>query len=589
MNIIIFIVFSCLLECAVSESSPCDLGYYSCSNGNCVHEFTVCDGINDCLDNSEETTLCPNGTLQYFQDNFLIVADVEIPGLFQVDISTGNVRHLRAGGVHRPIAVAFDSANMEVYYSDEISVAINKYSLRTHVTTNIYIDRTGLSVFEGLALDIYRGYIYVSDARFSQGSSKAVGNGSIVELDMYGNIRRTLVHSIGMLPRSLALDTQNRILYWSDWGISGIYKISLVDPNAVRIPIITQDVSWPNAMAVDFTRQEIYWGDAALHRIEVANIDGSNRRVLAQQPEAHYFDMTITSGYVYFTDWISTNIKKLDRTTLQVQNYPNNKFIILNGITHYQSASSPGVAPSTTTTTQSTTVKTSTAKTTKATTMLMSSSTTTTTSTIKTTSITKTTSTATSSLLKSFSPTSSSSSTTSTMSRSSVAKSTVDTRLRSPPPNDFYPGDSSQRSPGTSTSNPTPQDGTTAKSDDADFPVQTVVIVVVVVGAVVLISAMLTCCVLCRRRRRDLPSKSVETVNNNNDYEVPVIESPTYESKDYTTLSKPGFENPALSNGSRDYESLQRSSLPPPYNEAVLSSVTVTPTIPNTMSSVQLH
>ena len=36
----------------------CSIGYYRCSNKRCVPNNKVCNGINDCLDNSDEMKEC---------------------------------------------------------------------------------------------------------------------------------------------------------------------------------------------------------------------------------------------------------------------------------------------------------------------------------------------------------------------------------------------------------------------------------------------------------------------------------------------------------------------------------------------------
>jgi len=49
----------------------------------------------------------------------------------------------------------------------------------------------------------------------------------------------------------------------------------------------------------------MYWGDASLHNIEKANLDGTRRTVLLTetQPRAHYSAFALHAGNIYFTDW----------------------------------------------------------------------------------------------------------------------------------------------------------------------------------------------------------------------------------------------------------------------------------------------
>ena len=47
----------------------------------------------------------------------------------------------------------------------------------------------------------------------------------------------------------------------------------------------------------------MYWGDAGLHRVETAKLDGSSRTIILTSTTAYYFGMAIDSEYLYYTDW----------------------------------------------------------------------------------------------------------------------------------------------------------------------------------------------------------------------------------------------------------------------------------------------
>jgi len=47
----------------------------------------------------------------------------------------------------------------------------------------------------------------------------------------------------------------------------------------------------------------MYWGDASLDKIEMANLDGTGRRLLGTETTAHYFAFTLHGGNIYITDW----------------------------------------------------------------------------------------------------------------------------------------------------------------------------------------------------------------------------------------------------------------------------------------------
>jgi Low-density lipoprotein receptor repeat class B len=47
----------------------------------------------------------------------------------------------------------------------------------------------------------------------------------------------------------------------------------------------------------------MYWGDSGLHKIERANLDGSQRTLLWSSTTARYYAMALDSTFIYFTDW----------------------------------------------------------------------------------------------------------------------------------------------------------------------------------------------------------------------------------------------------------------------------------------------
>jgi hypothetical protein len=66
----------------------------------------------------------------------------------------------------------------------------------------------------------------------------------------------------------------------------------------------------------------MYWGDAWTHKIERSNLDGNERTVLLVETPARYYAMTLDSTFLYFTDWNSSKVRKLDRYTRQTSAEP---------------------------------------------------------------------------------------------------------------------------------------------------------------------------------------------------------------------------------------------------------------------------
>lgn len=49
---------------------------------------------------------------------------------------------------------------------------------------------------------------------------------------------------------------------------------------SMRNVLISQNLEWPNSIAIDHSAGKLYWADGGTKLIEYANLDGSNRHVL---------------------------------------------------------------------------------------------------------------------------------------------------------------------------------------------------------------------------------------------------------------------------------------------------------------------
>lgn len=99
----------------------------------------------------------------------------------------------------------------------------------------------------------------------------------------------------------------HRYLFYTDWGSSeaGIGRCSMDGKECIRL--INTNITWPNAITLDYINKKVYWADARLKVISFADYDGENRAVVAggtgQDPIFHPFSITLYQGFIYFTDW----------------------------------------------------------------------------------------------------------------------------------------------------------------------------------------------------------------------------------------------------------------------------------------------
>ncbi|XP_077312028.1 low-density lipoprotein receptor-related protein 5 isoform X1 [Lithobates pipiens] len=94
------------------------------------------------------------------------------------------------------------------------------------------------------------------------------------------------------------------LVYWTDVSEESIKGISYNQSKSLQHVIISGLVS-PDGLACDWIGKKLYWTDSETNRIEVANLNGTYRKVLfwqdLDQPRAIALDPA--HGYMYWTDW----------------------------------------------------------------------------------------------------------------------------------------------------------------------------------------------------------------------------------------------------------------------------------------------
>lgn len=107
------------------------------------------------------------------------------------------------------------------------------------------------------------------------------------------------------LNNALILDVHRErdTVYWSDTKDNVIYRANMLLGKVE--PIITFGLFDINGLAIDNIGHKLYWTDAGRKRIEVADLDGNNRRVLInnelESPRA--IAVNHPSGHMVWSDW----------------------------------------------------------------------------------------------------------------------------------------------------------------------------------------------------------------------------------------------------------------------------------------------
>lgn len=108
-------------------------------------------------------------------------------------------------------------------------------------------------------------------------------------------------------------------LYWTDWSEVSprIMKTSMDGANSTVLANGTW-VTWPNALAIDYANQVLYWGDARKDVIGRMNTDGSGIEIIADlmqtlRSNSQPWAMSYYDGHIYWSDWLNgRTVLKMD-------------------------------------------------------------------------------------------------------------------------------------------------------------------------------------------------------------------------------------------------------------------------------------
>nr|UBB95780.1 vitellogenin receptor [Dipetalogaster maximus] len=161
---------------------------------------------------------------------------------------------------------------------------------------------SGLGTPEDLAVDHVTGNIYFTDSLYKH----------IAVCDEHGNRCATLYTDCD-LPRAIALHHSKGLMIWTDWGKVPVIMISGMDGSNPR-NLVTENIVWPNGVAIDHITDRLFWADAKLRKIETMKLDGSDRRTILSSTIMP-FALDIFEDKIYWSDWAKKGIMACNKFT----------------------------------------------------------------------------------------------------------------------------------------------------------------------------------------------------------------------------------------------------------------------------------
>ncbi|XP_043497943.1 low-density lipoprotein receptor-related protein 2 isoform X2 [Polistes fuscatus] len=117
-------------------------------------------------------------------------------------------------------------------------------------------------------------------------------------------------------PRAIVVDPCNGSLYFTDWGRFGtsgkIFRTTMA--GSLRKAIIDKDLLQPSGLAIDYEDRMLYWTDAVREKIERSDLNGKNREVLVSAT-IYPFAITVFREHIYWTDLQLRGVYRADKYT----------------------------------------------------------------------------------------------------------------------------------------------------------------------------------------------------------------------------------------------------------------------------------
>ena len=107
-----------------------------------------------------------------------------------------------------------------------------------------------------------------------------------------------------------------RKMYWSDWGSSPKIEQNNMD-GSTRTVLVRSGLEWVNSLALDYQNRLLYWCDAKLDKIERVDLQGNNRVLILDLSSYnhHPFGLALSDDVLYWSDWSNQSIHKYNMTS----------------------------------------------------------------------------------------------------------------------------------------------------------------------------------------------------------------------------------------------------------------------------------
>ena len=234
-------------------------------------------------------------------------------GIQRADLDGANTQTVYTG---QSYDIAFDNVNRQMYWTEPFGS--NKIVRANYDGSNRQDVLTGLTTPGKIALDVG------ADKMFWLARRQSDAKNTIVQANLDGSNKQDVITVSGASLSDIALDIENRHMYWSEWNLRKIVRANFDGSN--RQDVLTGS-GVIDSIALDVQSRQIYWaerrsGGSAIVR---GDYDGSTfQDVITGLDDVWSIALDVQSRQIYWTERIqgqddSGKIRRANLDGTQIQ------------------------------------------------------------------------------------------------------------------------------------------------------------------------------------------------------------------------------------------------------------------------------